>query len=121
MSNTTITIERETLNNWQLVTVRVGDDMPATACVELTMYRTGRADEWKYIAQVACVSNLDDGSYSAFTGQGNGNNARTAATLAIRETVEKLFSRDTRGYKDYEIAEWAMQVSYLMSETNARF
>lgn len=121
MSNTTITVERETLNNWQLITVRVGDDGVGATYAELNIYRTGRADEWRYIAQVACFSNLDDGSYSAFTGQGNGNSARTAATLAIRETVTKLFSLDTRGYRNYELADWAMQVSYLMSGTNSRF
>lgn len=118
ITNTNITIERETMNDWQLVTVRVGDDAIGSTYAELNVYRTGRNDDWRYIAQVACFSNLDDGSYSAFTGKGNHNSARAAATIAIRETVTKLFSSDTRGYRDYEIAGWAAQVSYLMSQVN---
>jgi hypothetical protein len=117
-TNTDITIKRGTAGDYKVLVVRVGDDVPGTACAELTVYRTGREDEWGYIAFCSCVSNLDDGSYKNFNGEGNGNNARTAATLAIRETVTKLFSRDTRGYKDYELADWAAQVSYLMSRVN---
>jgi len=119
--NTNITVERETMNDWQLLTVRAGDDAIGATYAEINIYRTGRDDDWRYIAQVECVSNLDDGSYSAFTGQGNGNSTRTAATIAIRETVTKLFSRDTRGYRDYELAGWTAQVSFLMSQINTRF
>jgi len=121
MSNTTITIERETLNDWQVITVHVGDDMPATACAELTIYCTGRKDEYAYIAYVSCMNNFDDGIYKEFTGKGNHETARAAAMDAIYETVEKLYSPDTHGYKDYELADWAMQISYLMSETRRRF